>query len=257
MGARRNLTDKKLKKQALAARLPVWLSQRLFGAVLLVLVLGVPAGIGLWMLSQPDTLPIRSVNVEGEFRHLAQKDVYDALGGLASGGFFNVDVRAVKLAAESLPWVDSASVRRAWPSTLRVEITEQVPLAKWGKDQAVNVRGELFRLSEKELPEKLPDFMGPDGTEKKVAVNYRLLSEKLAKIDMRINEVILTDRRAWRIQLENGLNLLFGKTINEDLLERFIAAYPYLLAKRSGQPESIDLRYANGFAVRWKDTSTS
>ena len=144
MSARRKSPAKKPRKLDLYERLPVWLNQRFFSVLTLVLILGLPSIAGIWFLAQPDTLPIRSVKVEGEFRYLAQKDVYEALGGLASGGFFNVDVRAVKKAAESLPWVDSASVRRAWPDTLRLEITEQVPLARWGEHRIINVRGDLF-----------------------------------------------------------------------------------------------------------------
>jgi cell division protein FtsQ len=238
-------------------RLPVWFNQRFVGAVTLVLILGVPSVFAIWLLAQSDTLPIRSVKVEGEFRYLAQQDVYEALGGLASGGFFNVDVRAVKKATESLPWVDSASVRRAWPDTLRLEITEQVPLAKWGEHQVVNVRGELFQPPVKGLPDNLPKFIGPAGTGQKVAANYLLLSKKMAQISLRINEVTLTDRRAWGIRLENGLYLLLGKTVSNERLERFIAVYPKLLGKEIARVDSIDLRYTNGFAVRWKESTTS
>ena len=255
MGTRRNHTAKKTRKLDLYERLPVWFNQRFFGAAILVLVLGLPSGFAVWYLAQPDTLPIRSVKVEGEFRYLAQQDVYEALGGLASGGFFNVDVRAVKLAAESLPWVDSASVRRAWPDTLRLDITEQVPLAKWGEHQVVNVRGDLFQPPIKGLPENLPRFIGPAGSGQMVAVNYQLLSKRLAEINLRISEITLTDRRAWQLRLANGLYLSLGRTVNNERLERFTSVYPKLLGEKIARIDSIDLRYTNGFAVRWKESS--
>ena len=255
MGARRKLPARKPRKVDLHERLPAWFNQRLFGATLLVLVVGVPSGLGLWVLAQPGTLPIRSVKVEGEFRYLAQQDVYEALGGLASGGFFNVDVRAVKIAAESLPWVDSASVRRTWPDTLRLDITEQVPLAKWGKNQIVNVRGELFQPPSKGLPENLPKFAGPSGTGLKVAENFQSLSKKMKQINLQISEIKLTERRSWFVRLENGLYLLLGKGMNDQRLERFISVYSKLLGEKIAQLDSVDLRYTNGFAVRWKEPS--
>jgi cell division protein FtsQ len=257
MGARRKLPARKQKRLSLYERMPGWFNQRLFSAALLVLVLGVPSGFGVWMLAQPDTLPIRSVKVEGEFRYLDQQNVYEALGGLASGGFFNVDVRAVKKAAESLPWVESASVRRTWPDTLRIEITEQIPLARWGESQVVNVRGELFQPPVKGLPESLPKFKGPAGTGQKVAINYLLLSKKIAQIDLRITEVMLTDRRAWHVRLDNDLRLSLGKVVDYERLERFLSVYRNLLAEKIARVDSIDLRYTNGFAVRWKKSSTS
>ncbi len=251
MGARKKIQ----KKPTPRAQMPAWVNQRVIGATMLVLVLGSALGMGGWTLTQPNTLPIKSVQVKGEFRYLAQQDVYDALGGLTSGGFFNVDVVAVKLAAESLPWVDGASVRRIWPDTLQIKITEQVPLAVWGKTKVVNARGELFQPPAKGLPEHLPRFVGPEGTEKKVAVNYQLLSEKLAQLDLSVNELRLTKRRAWRMRLANGLQLLLGKTVSDERLERFASAYPKLLGEKVAQIDSVDLRYTNGFAVRLKEPS--
>jgi cell division protein FtsQ len=257
MGARRNQKTHKQRKLDVYEWLPAWLNQRLFGVLILAVVLGAPSGFGIWYLAQPGTLPIQSVKVEGEFRYLAQQDVYEVVGGLASGGFFNVDVHAVKMAAESLPWVDSASVRRAWPDTLRLEITEQVPLARWGEQKIVNMRGELFQPLMKDLSDKLPKFTGPAGTGQKVAINYLSLSKRMAQINLRISEITLTDRRAWNVRLTNGLYLSMGRIVNNERLDRFISVYPKLLGEKTAQIDSVDLRYANGFAVRWKTRSTS
>lgn len=254
MGGRR--ISKENKKPTLRERMPVWMSQRLVGGIILLSVLVVVFGFGGWWVLQPDTLPIKRVQVEGKFRYLSQKDVYDALGNLASGGFFNVDVRAVKRAAESLPWVDQASVRRVWPHTLRVEITEQIPLARWNNDKLVNVHGVLFQPALKSLPDNLPMFSGPAGTEKKVAEQFQYLSKQLASVGLAIRGLRLTDRRAWDLRLQNNVALVLGKTASDERMERFIAVYPRVLKEKVSQVQSVDMRYTNGFAVRWKDSST-
>ena len=257
MGARRKI--QKIQKKSLRERLPSWVNRRLVGAAILSSALGVGMGAGSWLLAQPDTLPIKRVKVEGEFRHLAEQDVYNALGELTSGGFFNVDVHAVKQAAESLQWIDSASVRRLWPETLQIEITEQVPLARWGKDKVINIRGELFQPPGQGLSEALPVFFGPDGTEEKVAKHYQLLSGLLAPVGLQIEELRLSQRRAWDIRLSNGLKLLLGRPASQERMGRFVAAYPKVLKEKVAQMISIDLRYTNGFAVSWKtgkETST-
>jgi cell division protein FtsQ len=51
------------------------------------------------------------------------------------------------------------------------------------------------------------------------------------------------------------LRLLLGKGINNERLERFISVYPKLLGEKIAQVDSVDLRYTNGFAVRWKAPS--
>ncbi len=235
---------------------PGWLNRRLLGALVLFGGLGSLLGYGGWQLAQPDTLPIRAVQVKGEFRYLDKAGLYAALGEPASGGFFSVDVRAVKLAAESLPWVDRASVRRVWPDRLRVSVVEQVPLARWrqadGSMVLVNMRGELFAAAGAEALVQLPLFHAPEGAAEVVAARYQRLSAPLATLGLTVRELGFNQRRAWRLQLNNGVLLLLGRGDDETLLDRFMGVWPLALAVRAEGIERVDLRYTNGFAVRWK-----
>ncbi|NOX75682.1 MAG: FtsQ-type POTRA domain-containing protein [Gammaproteobacteria bacterium] len=266
MGARR-IAEKKVVKKATVAKprfsVPSWFSRRLLGGLLLVSVVGGVLGLGIWQLAQPDTLPIQRVQVEGEFRHLAREEVYAAIGALASGGFFNVDVRAVKQAAEAMPWVDRASVWRVWPDTLRVEITEQVVLARWTQVGSkagpatglVNVRGALF-YPRHEMDADLPLFTGPGGSAETVAARYQKLSAQLATTGLRVAALKLNVRRAWELRLNNDIQLLLGRSAGDGHLQRFVDAYTSRLAEKAGQMKWVDLRYTNGFAVRWKQAAT-
>jgi len=194
--------------------------------------------------------------VKGEFRYLDKAELHAALGGPASGGFFNVDVRAVKQAAELLPWVDRASVRRVWPDTLRVTVVEQVPMARWrradGSMALVNVRGELFATAGPEALAQLPLFHAPDGAAETVAARYQRLSVPLAALGLSVRELSFNQRRAWRLRLSNGVQLLLGRGGDESVLDRFVSAWPLALAMHAEAIERVDLRYTNGFAVRWK-----
>jgi cell division protein FtsQ len=140
MGARRIAAAKPAKQKIAEVKEPR-ISRRLMGRVMVLSLLAGLLGSGVWWLAQPDTLPIEQVRVEGEFRFLKRSDLDMAVGDLASGGFFNVDVRGVKAAVETLPWVDSAAVWRQWPNTLRIAINEQQPLAYWGEGQMLNRPG--------------------------------------------------------------------------------------------------------------------
>lgn len=248
MGARRIVKKTPIKVE----QRPGWLSRRLIGALVLVGVVGGGLSMVAWRLAQPDTLPIQTVQVEGEFRYLAREDLYKAIGSLASGGFFNVDVRAVKQAVEAMAWIDRASVRRIWPDTLRIEIVEQTPLAQWGKSKVVNARGELFHPPTKGLPIELPFFVGPEGTEEIVAKRYQQLSVMFVKAGLDIAGLTLSDRRAWQVMTKNGLQIVLGRATGDEQLRRFTSAYAEVIANKVQNIRSIDLRYTNGFAVRWK-----
>lgn len=247
MGAKRNV----VKQSRPRWQWPAWLNRRALGVGLLLSVVGAGVGLGGWRLTQPDTLPIRKVEVKGEFRYLDRQELNAAIGGLASGGFFSVDVGAVQQAAESVEWVDTASVRRIWPDTLQVEIQEQVPLALWGEDQLLNARGEPF--APKQRPASLPRLAGPEGSASLVASRYQWLSGLLAPLGLQVAELQLNGRRAWELHLGNGMQLLLGRAPDEGQVKRFVSAYPRLLADKVASVAVLDLRYTNGFAVRWRE----
>jgi cell division protein FtsQ len=48
------------------------------------------------------------------------------------------------------------------------------------------------------------------------------------------------------------MELDFGRQAFEERLDRFAKAYPGLLATRADAVAAVDLRYSNGFAVRWR-----
>jgi hypothetical protein len=79
----------------------------------------------------------------------------------------------------------------------------------------------------------------------------------LDPLDMRISELVLSPRRAWRIQLDNVMTLALGRDHTDARLARFVALYPRLFVAQPADqsvlppaPLSIDLRYPDGFAFR-------
>ena len=212
-------------------------------------------GLAIWgamVLNDPRTLPIATVKIEGEFRHLGKAQVQQALAGHVAGGFFNADVEAARAAVLRLPWVNTATVRRVWTDTLEVAVVEQVPLARWGTGGLVNSQGSLFFPSPDSYPVGLVQLQGPQGSETTVAARYRDMNQSLRAIGLRINRVALDDRRAWHIELDNGATLVLGRAADDTRLKRFARLYPAALAARAADIREVDLRYPNGFAVRWK-----
>ncbi|MBL1278049.1 MAG: cell division protein FtsQ/DivIB [Ectothiorhodospiraceae bacterium] len=270
MGARRVVAKKPKKARIKPVRpltlkrwsQPLWLTRRLVGGAMLFGVLGGVVTSGVWTLLQADTLPIEHVQVNGAFKYLERQDLFQAIGELAEDGFFSVDVRAVKQASEALAWVDRASVRRVWPNILQVDIIEHVPLAKWKNGGIVNRRGEVIAAAENVKGNEiktangdsefaaLPIFSGPEGSAEQLSKRYQSMSLVLAELGLGISTLSISERRAWKLSLNNGLQLLLGRTANDTQLARFARAYEKVLAKQVQQIQSIDLRYTNGFAVR-------
>ena len=221
-----------------------------FFAVLLLLLAGIAAA--KW-LTDPDVTPLKVARIEGEFRYMKRADLERAVAGVTQGGFFTADVQAVTEAAEALPWVAKASVRRVWPDAIHVWVVEQSPLGRWKEDGLINPDGEVFSPKGVKVKLKLPLLAGPEGSGKVVIEKYWLARTKLQSLGLNIVRLELSKRRAWRLHLENGAVIKLGVEDFAGRLQRFANVYPTLEAKWKEKLEAVDLRYANGMAVKWEN----
>jgi len=219
------------------------------------------AGVGLagglaaavWWARDPAHLPLRTLEISGELRHLDRAEIAGAIGEAARGGFFTVDVDAVRGRAEALPWVRSARVRRIWPDRLRVEVEEQQPVARWGERALLNAAGERFMPPATDIDTTLPRLQGPEALSERVMRRYVSIRRQLAGIGRSVRSLTLTERRAWRLELDNGVLLNLGREDTERRMQRFVRVYPGLVAAAGTEMQTVDMRYSNGFAVRWQE----
>ena len=224
---------------------------RLYGS-LLVLVLIALMIWGASYLSNPDTLPIKQVRIEGDFTRLSPVDLQLLVTDKVRGGFFNLDVDAVRLALLDEPWVNEVTVKRVWPDGLRVIVIEQVPVVRWGNEGLLNVVGKYFAPDITTIPAELPMLSGPAGSEVNLLNKFKMMQERVQAIGLNISSVTLNERRAWLFQLNNGIKVVLGRRDFEERFNRFLTLIPTTISGRIAQTESIDMRYTNGFSIKWK-----
>ena len=233
----------------------MWHSPRLLNAAadaLYCLAAAVAVWIAVEAALRAPFMPVRTVALAGDLRHVDAERVRASLDGRLAGNFFGVELADVRRALEALPWVRHVEVRREWPDRLVARIEEHVVLARWPGNRLVSTTGEVFEAEGPHGP--LPQLAGPPGTEREVARRFLAFRELLAPLGTEPVRVQLSARRAWQIQLANGLVLELGRDQArqslEERLARFVAAYPRIAAELERRPEHIDLRYPNGFAIR-------
>ena len=196
-------------------------------------------------------MPFRTVQFEGEFRHLSAKQLEEAVVGYVGVGFFNVDVEAVRAAVEAFPWVYRASIRRVWPDLLRVHVKEQQVLARWGNKGLINVYGEYFAPAAESFPQALPVLTGPMELLTQVVNQYLGMAKATRGVERKITQLTVDQRRAWVMTWDNGVELKLGRSDPYPRLLRFLRVYPDLLAAHGPGLRTVDLRYSNGFAAQW------
>lgn len=109
-------------------------SGALAGAVLALQVAGVSlaAGSALWWgyvrVMASERLQVARVDVRGS-RFLSEGEVRELLGQAVGKNILLLDIRSLRIRLRSSPWVADATVRRALPDLLLVDIRERVPLA--------------------------------------------------------------------------------------------------------------------------------
>jgi len=202
------------------------------------------AAVGVHWLGRSALFPVRVVEVRTPLERASREALQAVLVREASSNFFAARIDAIRVAAEQVPWVRRASVRRVWPDRLEVTIEEHVAFARWGAEALVNSHGERFAAAS---DAELPLFIGPPGTEGEMARRFRRFSELLEPLGSPLERVVLSARHGWQLRLASGLQITLGRDVDlaDERLARFVEAYG-----RNAGAAVVDLRYPNGFAVR-------
>ncbi len=220
---------------------------RLQRILLLVSVVGLSV-IGVMKLNDPQFLPIQKVRAQGAFINLTEAMLLSRAGGI-NGGYFNIDVGTTQQNIESLAWVDKAHIKRIWPDTLMISVTEQTAVAWWQSKGLINSRGELFYPAKETFPAGLPKLNGPVDAHQLLLEHYQRMSSMLAASGLIIQQLDMDVRRSLILRFTNGLTILLGRDTYYLRLQRFIRVYKKLLVTEIDQLQQIDMRYTNGFTM--------
>ena len=225
-----------------------------------ILIMAVCVSLALFFWSKipwSQIMPIKSVQISGNFVHLSPAELEKKAANIIRGGFITVNVAGIKRDLLQEEWINEVAVRRVWPDSLLIFITEHEPVALWGSNALISNEASIFSPPQASFPPGLPFLSGPQGSEEMVLKKYEFLKTELKRRDMEIDMLVLTERRAWQFKLADGPVVLLGRKDVEDRFKRFFSfAIPYHV-DRLLQARSIDMRYTNGFAVKWTKESRS
>jgi cell division protein FtsQ len=220
-------------------------------AALLLAGIGFGLYSGIQKLLDPVVFPLRHIHIVGELRNLNKADLQPLVERYLGQNFFVLDIDALQAAFAANPWIEHVAVRRRWPDGLEVRFRERIAFGFWGQDEMVDVNGIRFRPGVIRESGPWPRLLGPDGQEETVIRTYREASALVDKIGLAITQLVQDERRAWWLKFANGVEVNLGREQFTQRLQRFVAIYPQVLAGRIAEIAAVDLRYSNGFAVRW------
>lgn len=224
---------------------PAWLASLVLIGFVGLTVLWLRAG-----LIGAEQWPIRWLDVDGQLERTSSSQVRAAVTGEASRGYFAARLDRVREHVEALPWVARAEVSRQWPDALYIRIVEHRPVARWNENRLFSDRGEVFEVSGSQSMQGMTRLRGPDARSQDVLERWQVLRRKFGYVGRDITELVLDERGAWRVELDNGVELVLGRQSVEQRVDRYLRSLPAL--SDLGAPiQSVDLRYTNGLAVRF------
>ena len=196
-----------------------------------------------------------TLEVAGALERVPAQAVQKLVAPRLDKDFYELDLVAVKDAVESLPWVASARVERAWPATVRVHVREHVAIARWGSRSLLSDQDVVF--TPPSIPDDLADMprlAGPEGQQAAVREAFIALREKLADTPFVPVALEQNARGAWTARTAEDIELRLGRGAPLDAVARLAGPVRTALEGRLQEVTYVDLHYINGFAVGWRES---
>jgi cell division protein FtsQ len=206
-------------------------------------------------MEEPTSFPISHVIVQGQFARVSQKTLQSAVESQLTGGFFSLNLPAVKQAILHYPWVQSVSFRRIWPNTLRIKVNEQQPLARFDTNGVLTTTGRVIFPEATTIPQSLPLLEGP--LDQAVELGHFYASANMLAQALGLTVVMLRvdAEHSWYLQLSNEMLVKLGRQDALSRFKQFVAVYPNIAKTSQKTIVSVDLRYPDGLAVQFMQDS--
>lgn len=226
-----------------------------FSSLSIILLFAVLALViyGSGLLYKQIDKPLTNVMIGGNFTFLETAELSELVVKEIDGGFLSIDLSRLSAVLRQHPWVDEVSVRREWPSILKVEVIEEVPIARWGEKGFLNRLGEELLIENNSHLGALPVLRADFGSSRDMMENYQLMAELLIPTGLKIAELKRDSLGVWFIDTATGVRLVIGRDQVSEKIRRFTTVWAAGLSQQLKHIKTIDLRYPNGLAVAWKD----
>jgi cell division protein FtsQ len=192
---------------------------------------------------------IEHIDVSGN-SETSEIDIFDRVGldGWTSLVGFNVDEARRRI--DSLPWVESVSVRKVYPSTLEVKIVEKEPFAIWQHGSQLSLiekSGAVIAPLAGSRYLALPLVVGIGAAEH--ADGFVAKVEAHPELAARVRGYVRVSDRRWNLRLENGVTVKLPEYEAEAAMLDVIALdREHRLLSRD--IASVDLRLDDRIVVR-------
>ncbi len=221
-----------------------------------------------------DRFMFTQITIKDGFESRGAETIREVALSELDGNFFSANLGKLKDQVTQIPWISSVSVHRQWPSTLVIVVSPINPVVRWNDRKWINYTGEVLDIPpfvEAHEIARLPALSGAPGEEQKLFESYLDWSERFAVWGLNLISLTADDVHVWHLELSPSVlsrarteagsaskpsrpppRMVVNQQNAVERISRFVASLDRGLIDQFEQIESIDLRYTNGFAIRWK-----
>lgn len=184
---------------------------------------------------------INNVRVSGNVE-TSEIDILEQLGLDGTTSLMNLDVNSARTALTALPWVQDAEVRKVYPDTVDIKLTERKAYAIWQHGQDLSLiekSGSVIAPLRDPKFAVLPLFVGRDAEQ--AAETFDQQFAPWPELRDRVKAYIRVAGRRWDLKLDNGIMI----RLPEHDMERAMARLAMLNAEQQlfdRDIAAIDLR---------------
>lgn len=225
------------------------------GWLLLVIAVFVLA-VGLYGLYKVITdARVATLQVVGTSSALEVQQVTQHLAPVVKDNYFTSDLGQIRDQALQIAWVDRVVVSRMWPSSIRVRVIPRHAIARWGTGRLLSDEGVVFTEVGTKDYSNLPMLHGPLTQSKAMMRRYNEINQLFHPAGLRLKDLYLTERMTWFMQFDSGLRVIVDQDQMMSKLQRLSHLAQNDLKPVWPQISAIDLRYRNGLAIQWKNST--
>lgn len=234
----------------------------MFFAVLLPMI--VFALLTLDYLYRPNAFALEELEFSGSFNRVQIQSVEEKTSTALQGNFFTIDLDRIRDHVLSVAWVKDVNVRRKWPNSLTLHVSEYVPHMRWGEDGWVSRSGTIVLDDSLSTDVHVPTLNGDTQYVSELFAFAQLWQKQLVHQGLVLNDVERSSSSAWVISFSHKVldysgeeeastgygvtTLLLGSEDVQNRLDRFLRMYSQnnILLQASNV---VDARYPNGLAI--------
>ena len=238
----------KIKKKTKKSRLFI----KITASVLLVSAFGI--GTYAAFIKIKSTFPVRRVIFIGN-KHLSADELRSISGIRRNASLLTLSTRQVSEKLLGSPWIKSVGVRKEFPDTLSVTVSEVVPFALLdanGRLFIINEKGDILEELKGNTIPFLPIITGNPAQERECFSEALILAK--AMIDMGMSserdqiEIVLSKPHELT-SIIDGMTVKIGVGEYREKLERLVELEEDI-QRRKIMVDYIDLRFANRVVVK-------